>query len=144
MRSIRRNAWWVTPVVLAACAVTLAAARAGASGGRGIDEIHEAGGMVGVVPGQAARFNVSNVAEGQCKAKLQLLGVQGNLVASRNVTIAADASASLRFEPSARTIVRPRFISVGGSCPLMMVSLEVLDVHSGRTIVLDPAVAPIG
>jgi hypothetical protein len=62
----------------------------------------------------------------------------------RTATIAADASASLRFAPNAATMVRARVISIAQSCPAMMTTLEVLDVASGRTVTVVPGGAPIG
>jgi hypothetical protein len=133
MRSLRRHSWWIGLVLIAAGLITLVATQAVAGGRRGIDQIYDTAGLVGVIPGQAARFSISNVAEGQCRARLELVAARGNVVASRTATIAADASISLRFEPSAKAQVCPRVVSIAQSCPAMMASLEVIDVRTGRT-----------
>jgi hypothetical protein len=140
---MRRNAWWIALTLVAVCLVALAAAQAGASSRRGINEIFDTAGLVGVVPGQAARFNVSNVSEGQCRARLELVTAQGSVAASRTATIAADKSVSLRFQPGAKTLVRSRVVSIAQSCPAMMTSLEVVDA-GGRTVALVSGSGPVG
>ena len=89
------------------------------------------------------RLNVSNVSEGSCRAKLELVDAQGAVVASKTATIAADASASLRFQPSGRIQVRPRVISIMQSCSKNEVSVETIELTSGKTVAI-LAGEPIG
>jgi len=137
MVSVRGRPWWAVPAVVAVLAATLVmAGHAGASARRGIDEIFDPSGLVGVVPGQAVRLNVSNVSEGSCRAKLQLIDPQGAVVASKAATIDADASASLRLQPSGRIQVRARVISIMQSCSKNEVSIETIELKSGKTVTI--------
>ena len=142
MRKVTVPLW--AAAALAAGVVGLAATHAGAAGVRTTDETYPTAGLVGVASGQAARLNVSNVATSTCNAKVEFLSSRGIIINYRTVSIAPGASASLRYTPSSATMVRPQVVSVGGSCTAMMVSLEVLDARSGRTLLVSSVGDPIG
>ncbi len=137
MRTIRKaTARWWTVAILAVVAVTLVATQAGA-GQRGLtDETYNTAGLVGVVGGQAVRLNVTNVATAACNARLELLNSKGIIINDRTANMGPGVSQSMKFAPRAASMVRPRVVSLKGSCSAMMVSLEIVDVATGRTELL--------
>jgi hypothetical protein len=115
MRTMRKATvplWAVA--VLAVGVVGLAATHAGAAGVRTTDEAYPTAGLVGVVSGEAARLNVSNVATSTCNAKVELLSSQGIIINYRTVSVALAPARLSATHPARRPWSAPRWYrSVG-------------------------------
>jgi hypothetical protein len=130
----RKIGRWIGVIAVMVGVVATAATEVGATGGRGLtDQTYNVAGLVGVATGQAARLDVSNVATTQCNARLELLSAKGIVINFRSVEIGAGASQSLKYAPTQGAMVRPRVISLKDSCGALLVSLEIVDVRTGRT-----------
>jgi len=135
--------WWVVSI-LAVVAVSVVATQAGA-GQRGLsDEPYYPAGLIGAVGGQAIRLNVSNVAATQCHARLELLSTKGIVINFRTANLDPGVSQSLKFAPRAASMVRPRVVSLNGSCRAFMASLEIVNVATGKTEELFSIADPTG
>lgn len=123
-------------------------------------------GMVGIAEGQTARLNLVNlippgppdVPPDPCRAELQFLDGDGNVVASRRVQLEAGHAAFLDFTPAfvpintngdASTPLRAEIrasvnVGVGGIPPgPCRATLEIFDNTTGRTSVFTPPGPPI-
>ena len=110
-------------------------------------------GMVGIADGQTARLNLVNVSAPDdlllpppCRAQLQFLDADGNVLAQRRVVVAAGHAAFVDFRPSfaptnigdvlgpARAEIRAAVDSADGVVPPpCRASLEIFDNVTGRT-----------
>jgi len=110
-------------------------------------------GMVGIADGQTARLNLTNVSAPDdvlvpppCRAHLQLLDADGNLLAQRRVSVPAGHAAFVDFRPSfvptnlgdvlgpARAEIRAAVDFADGTFPPpCRASLEIFDNVTGRT-----------
>jgi len=100
--------------------------------------------LVAFVLGQAVRLNVTNVATVASNARLELLNFKGIIINDRPANMGPGVSQSMKFAPRGATMVRPRVVSLKGSCSAMMVSLEIVDVATGRTELLVTIDNPLG
>jgi hypothetical protein len=110
-------------------------------------------GMVGIADGQTARLNLANVSVPDdvlipppCRAQLQVLDADGNVLAQRRVSVAAGHAAFVDFRPSfvpttlgdvlgpARAEIRAGVDFADGVFPPpCRASLEIFDNVTGRT-----------
>jgi hypothetical protein len=110
-------------------------------------------GMVGIADGQTARLNLANVSAPDdvlvpppCRAQLQLLDADGNVLAQRRVSVAAGHAAFVDFRPSfvptnlgdvlgpLRAEIRAAVDFADGVFPPpCRASLEIFDNVTGRT-----------
>ena len=110
-------------------------------------------GMVGIAEGQTARLNLANVSAPDdvlipppCRARLQILDANGNVLAQRRVAVAAGHATFVDFQPSfpptnlgdvlgpPRAEIRAAVdFADGGYPPPCRASLEIFDNVTGRT-----------
>jgi hypothetical protein len=110
-------------------------------------------GMVGIADGQTARLNLANVSAPDdvlipppCRARLQILDADGNVLAQQRVAVAAGHAMFVDFRPSfvptnvgdvlgpLRAEIRAAVDFADGAVPPpCRVSLEIFDNETGRT-----------
>ena len=123
-------------------------------------------GMVGIAEGQTARLNLVNLTSpgpsvippGPCRAELQFLDGDGNVLASRRVQLAAGHAAFLDFSPTfvpittvcyattpLRAEIRGSIHVADGEVPPgpCRATLEIFDNATARTTVLEPPGPPV-
>jgi hypothetical protein len=123
-------------------------------------------GMVGIAEGQTARLNLVNlyppgppvVPPDPCRAELQFLDGDGNVVAARRVQLVAGHAAFLDFAPAfvpintvgdavapLRAEIRANVVLAAGGVPPgpCRATLEIFNNATGRTTVLQPPGPPV-
>jgi hypothetical protein len=109
-----------------------------------LNETYHTTGLIGVAAGQAMRLSVANVAATSCRVQLRLLDPRGIIVQSGAFTITPGSSAAIQLKAARGGRARSDVVSLGGTCRALMVTVEVVDTASGRTVLVNEGGDTIG